>query len=122
MLFSWDDVETRPEPQRFELALDALPDDALLTELRKRRGAGRNDFPVAAMWRAVIAGIVFQHASVESLLRELNRNLALLDLCGLRTATKTGTPSSRHAPQPSLPSSQESCREPASQANVRQIA
>ena len=82
MLFSWDDVETRPELQRIELALDALPDDALLTELRKRRGAGRNDFPVAAMWRAVIAGIVFQHASVESLLRELNRNPALLDLCG----------------------------------------
>ena len=33
------------------------------------------------MWRAVIAGGVFQHASVESLLRELNRNPALLDLC-----------------------------------------
>ena len=82
MLFSWDDVETRPELQRLALALDALPDDALLTELGKRRGAGRNDFPVAAMWRAVIAGIVFQHASVESLLRELNRNPALLDLCG----------------------------------------
>ncbi len=29
MLFSWDDVETRPELQRLELALDALPDDAL---------------------------------------------------------------------------------------------
>ena len=82
MLFSWDDVETRPELQRLELALDALPDEALLAELGKRRGAGRNDFPVAAMWRAVIAGIVFQHASVESLLRELNRNPALLDLCG----------------------------------------
>ena len=34
------------------------------------------------MWRLVIAGIVFQHALVESLLRELNRNPALLDLCG----------------------------------------
>ena len=45
-------------------------------------GAGRDDFPVAAMWRAVIAGIVFQHASVESLLRELNRNPALPGLCG----------------------------------------
>ena len=77
MLFSWGDVETRPELQRLELALDAL-----IAELGKRRGAGRNDFPVAAMWRAVIAGIVFQHASVESLLRELNRNPALLDLCG----------------------------------------
>ena len=82
MLFSWNDVETRPELQRLGLALDVLPDEALLAELGKRRCAGRNDFPVAAMWRAVVAGIVFQHASVESLLRELNRNPALLDLCG----------------------------------------
>ncbi|MXX90466.1 MAG: transposase [Boseongicola sp. SB0677_bin_26] len=65
-----------PGRWRLELALDAL-----LAELRKRHGSGRNDFPVAAMWRAVIAGILFQHASVESLLRELNRNPALLDLC-----------------------------------------
>ena len=34
------------------------------------------------MWRALIAGIVFQHVSVESLLRELRRNPALLDVCG----------------------------------------
>ena len=34
------------------------------------------------MWRAVIAGNTFRHASVKSLLRELNRNAALLDLCG----------------------------------------
>ena len=34
------------------------------------------------MWRALIAGVVFQHASVALLLRELSRNPALLDLCG----------------------------------------
>ena len=45
------------------------------------RGHGRNDFPVATMWRALLAGVVFQHESIESLLRELRRNPALLTLC-----------------------------------------
>ena len=34
------------------------------------------------MWRALIAGIVFQHPSIQSLLRELGRNPGLLELCG----------------------------------------
>ena len=34
------------------------------------------------MWRALIAGIVFGHPSMESLVRELNRNSSLLALCG----------------------------------------
>ena len=83
MLFSWADAGRRPELQRLELALHALPDGALPDGLRRRRGAGRDDFPVAAMWRAVIAGIVSRHPSVESPLRELSRNPAPLDLCGL---------------------------------------
>ena len=37
--------------------------------------------PVATMWRALLAGVVFQHESIESLLRELRRNPALLTLC-----------------------------------------
>ncbi len=32
------------------------------------------------MWRALIAGVVLQHASMQSLLRELGRNL--LEICG----------------------------------------
>lgn len=34
------------------------------------------------MWNALIAGVVFQHPSVEALLRELGRNPALLQACG----------------------------------------
>jgi len=34
------------------------------------------------MWNALLAGIVFQHASLESLLRELARNPSLMDACG----------------------------------------
>jgi hypothetical protein len=46
------------------------------------RGHGRDDYPVRAMWHALLAGIVFQHESLESLLRELARNLSLMDACG----------------------------------------
>ena len=58
------------------------PDEDLLRALERRRGRGRDDYPIRAMWRALVAGIVFQHVSVESLLRELRRNPALLDVCG----------------------------------------
>lgn len=34
------------------------------------------------MWRALIAGIVFGHPSIESLIRELDRNSSLLGMCG----------------------------------------
>lgn len=88
----WDDVETRSELQRLELSLDALR-----AEFGKRRGAGRNDLPVAAMWRAAVAGIVFQHASVESLLRKLNRNPALPDLCGFNPLPEWRSPGKREA-------------------------
>ena len=81
-LFSWSDVERRPELERLEMVLKALPDEDLLRGLEQRRGRGRDDYPIREMWRALIAGIVFQHVSVESLLRELRRNPALLDVCG----------------------------------------
>ena len=81
-LFSWSDVERRPELERLETVLEALPDEELLRALEQRRGRGRDDYPIRAMWRALVAGIVFQHVSVESLLRELRRNPALLDVCG----------------------------------------
>ena len=80
--FSWQDVESLPDLERLRLVLDVLPDEEILASLEAGRGRGRNDYPVMAMWRALIAGVVFQHASIQSLLRELGRNPALLDLCG----------------------------------------
>ena len=65
-MFSWNDVEPRPDLVRLEKVLKALPDEALLRALEQRRGRGRDDYPIRAMWRALIAGIVFQHVSVES--------------------------------------------------------
>ena len=44
------------------------------------------------MWRAPIAGVVFQHPSIRSLLRELGRNPALLELCGFEALPFRGAP------------------------------
>ena len=90
--FSWRDVDQLPDLRRLELALEHLPDGPVVAALSERRGRGRDDYPVEAMWRALVAGVVFQHASVESLLRELRRNPALLDLCGFDPLPRQGPP------------------------------
>ena len=58
ILFSWDNVEALPDLHRLELVFRYLPGIAALQQMR---GHGRNDFPVATMWRALLAGVVFQH-------------------------------------------------------------
>ena len=80
--FSWHSVESLPDLERLRLVLEVLPDEGIVAALQVGRGRGRNDYPVSAMWRALIAGVVFQHASIQSLLRELGRNPALLEICG----------------------------------------
>ena len=80
--FSWRAVESLPDLERLRLVLDTLPDEEIVAALKAGRGCGRNDYPVRSMWRALIAGVVFQHASIQSLLRELGRNPALLEICG----------------------------------------
>jgi len=50
------------------LVRDNLPDEKLVIELERCRGNGKDDFPVRAMWREVIAGVMFQHESIESLI------------------------------------------------------
>ncbi len=81
-LFSWKNVESKSDLDRLRLVLEALPDEALMVQLESRRGKGRNDYPVRAIWNSLLSGIVFQHESVESLRRELSRNGELRDLCG----------------------------------------
>lgn len=81
-LFNWNHVDVSSDLDRLRLVLSALPDEALMRELETARGKGRNDYPVRPMWNAVIAGIVFQHPSIASLLRELARNGELRSCCG----------------------------------------
>ena len=45
-LFSWSDVERRPELERLEMVVKALPDEELLTALEQRRGRRRDDYGI----------------------------------------------------------------------------
>ena len=82
-LFDWSDLENLGELVRLRLVLRTLPDEELMRHLEGRRGRrGRDDYPVRAVWNAVVAGVVFGHPSVASLRRELRRNAQLRQLCG----------------------------------------
>jgi len=82
-LFGWEEeFHDIGDLKRLQIVLDTLPDEALMQKLERERGNGRNDFPVRAEWNLVIAGIIYGHNSMASLLRELNRNKQLVHICG----------------------------------------
>lgn len=81
-LFSWREVDATLEISRLTRLLDVLPDEPLLAALEAERAGKRNDYPIVALWRALLASIVFGHASLAALGRELARNGQLRDLCG----------------------------------------
>src|SRR5690625_1586257 len=86
-LFSWKDIEDLGDLKRLKLVIEHLPDEELMITLEKQRKNGRNDYPVRAIWNTILAGIVFEHNSIESLRRELSRNAQLRYLCGLEVGT-----------------------------------
>jgi hypothetical protein len=96
-LFSWKNVKTKSDLDRLRLILESLPDEALMIKLENQRGKGRDDYPVRAVWNSILAGIVFQHESIESLRRELSRNGELRDLCGFDPLGGGQTVPSSHA-------------------------
>ncbi|QDI91296.1 transposase [Salicibibacter halophilus] len=83
-LFSWTDIEDLGDLERLRLVLDYLPDETLMETLEEKRFKGRDDYPVRAVWNTILAGVVFEHGSMESLRRELSRNGQLRNLCGLK--------------------------------------
>ena len=85
-LFSWQEIEVLGDLERLVLVFEYMPDEKLMQQLERRRGQGRDDHPVRGMWNALLAGIVYQHCSAESLLRELRRNGQLRVVCGLKKA------------------------------------
>ena len=85
-LFSWktfqDHLQTLGDLERFKLVMETMPDGELMKTLQTMRAGGRNDHPIRAMWNSTLAGIVFEHVSIESLRRELKRNAQLREMCG----------------------------------------
>ena len=81
-LFGWEEIEDLGDLQRLQLVLEYMPDEELMRVLEEERDRGRNEYPVRAVWNSVLAGVVYEHVSVESLRRELKRNGQLRQLCG----------------------------------------
>ena len=93
-LFGENEFEELGDLERLRMVLGALPDGALIAKLYRIRGKGRNDWPCEAMWNSFIASFLFEHPTVDSLLRELRRNSQLRKMCGFTPKTvkqKDGT-------------------------------
>jgi len=73
----WSDLNELGDLERLRLVLDYIPDEEFMQKLEYERGNGRDDYPVRAMWNSILAGVVFEHPSVESLRRELSRNCSI---------------------------------------------
>lgn len=81
-LFCWNDIDELGDLERLALVFGHLPDESLMRRLERKRGNGRNDYPIRAVWNSILAAIVFGHQSIESLRRELRRNAQLREVCG----------------------------------------
>lgn len=81
-LFTWQEVEAESDLERLRLVLGHIGDEGLMRKLEEHGRWGWDDYPIRAVWNSVLAGVVYQHVSVDSLRRELLRNGELRDRCG----------------------------------------
>jgi len=79
-LFVWNEIENLGDLERLKLVLNYIPDELLVKKLEEQRDIGRDKYPVRVVWNSIIAGVVYEHVSVESLRRELLRNAQLRQL------------------------------------------
>jgi transposase len=79
---SWEEIEELGDLERLKLVLEYLPDEALMRQMEKERGRGRDDYPVRAVWNSILTGVLFGHHSIASLRQKLRRNAQWRKLCG----------------------------------------
>lgn len=85
-IFSWKDVEVSGELERLLMVRGVMPDEELMEALESERKGKRDDYPIRPVWNSILAGIIYQHPSIESLRRELLRNGELREACGFDPA------------------------------------
>ena len=61
------DVELLPDLERLRFVWGNLLEDAVVQELERLRGRGRDDYPVRAMWWALVVRVVRRLFESESL-------------------------------------------------------
>jgi hypothetical protein len=80
----WDDDNELGDLERLRLVIEHMPDEELMRQLEKERYKGRDKYPVRVVWNTILAGVVFDHSSMEDLIRELRRNPQLRKMCGVK--------------------------------------
>jgi len=53
----WNKIQTLDSPLRLKLAMKFLPDGRLIEALKKKRGKGRNDYPINQQWKTLLASL-----------------------------------------------------------------
>lgn len=81
-LFSWQALDESNDIFRFRKLLEALDDKELIRRLKAERKGRRNDYPIEAIWNSLLARLLFNHSSIQSLRRELRRNTEFRQVCG----------------------------------------
>jgi hypothetical protein len=67
-LFEWTDYENSDDLDRLDLVLGTVPDEDLMQVLERERGpSGVDKYPIRAVWNSFIAGVVYEHDTIESL-------------------------------------------------------
>jgi hypothetical protein len=75
-------LDTKDDIHRFKYVLDSLKDEPLMQYLEKKRGKGRNEYPVRVLWNCLLAMMVFGRHSVCDFIREMKRNDNLRKIVG----------------------------------------
>ncbi len=83
-LFNNREIENLGDLERLKIAIENIPDEKIIRKLYELRKNGRNDWPPEVLWNTFVASFVFNHRSVNDLLRELSRNSQLREICGIQ--------------------------------------
>lgn len=81
-IFDYTEIEILGDLERCKLLIENVPDEDIIKNLKKIRGKGRNDYPIEAVWNAILIMPLLECSTVEQLRRELSRNRDLRRLCG----------------------------------------
>jgi IS5 family transposase len=68
--------------------LDSLDAEPLLAKLNKERNRRKDKYPYRMLWNTLVAAKVYGIATIAGLARELSRNPALREICGVKTLPK----------------------------------
>ncbi|HFU3968492.1 TPA: transposase, partial [Streptococcus suis] len=71
--------------EKILMVLDGLPETDLFDKLESKRKHGRKDYSIQSYFIAYIAKIVLQLETDQQLLRQLNMNSQLRQICGFET-------------------------------------